>query len=179
MIDLRHKAGLVALLASICTNGLFAQTAVPATVAVEGQGVYNEGYCYSAYTRPSYVPAYIPKISSLYENPRTFPTTLGPILNPYYQYQAMNGWFFCSPNGYQSSVPKDSQALAYNQGELGITAQLDHGYPMGQRVIEQVVIPVNSSCRRAGYFISSGHAFVATASAEMSDVPSSQIRSVK
>jgi hypothetical protein len=117
---------------------------------------YNEYFNYSSFARRSYAPAYTPHLTSLFENPREYPNALCVIATPYYQYAGMHGWFFGSPNGYQSSVPPNSHALAYNQGELGITANTRYGYPQGLRVIEPVIIPFSSYAERGGVLITGG-----------------------
>jgi hypothetical protein len=178
----------VTLLRTVCTTAVLALTAsafpgpeaaLPAAVPVpmppstlvdrvsagEGMGVegvgageYKELFCYSSVVRPNYVPGYTPHVSSLYENPREYPKALCVLATPYYLHGRRPGWFFGSPNGYQSSVPPGSQALAYNRGELGITQQLAFGYPEGMRVVERVLVPYSTYCRPGGYFISAGSA---------------------
>lgn len=117
---------------------------------------YNEYFNYSSFARRSYAPGYTPHATSLFENPREYPYALCVIATPYYQYAGIHGWFFGSPNGYQSSVPPDSHALAYNQGELGITSNMRYGYPQGLRVIEPVIIPFSSYAERGGVLITGG-----------------------
>lgn len=114
---------------------------------------YYEYFNYSAYAKRSYVPGYTPHVSSLYENPRDYPWALGALATPYYMYAGKDGWFFGSPQGYQSSVPKGSQAAGYFQGQLGITANLRGGYSQGMRVIEPAIVPVGASVERGGVYI--------------------------
>lgn len=117
---------------------------------------YNEYFNYSAFARRSYAPGYTPHATSLFENPREYPTALCVMATPYYMYAGIHGWFFGSPRGYQSSVPPNSHALAYFRGELGITSNLRYGYPHGLRAIEPIVIPFNSYAERGGVFITGG-----------------------
>lgn len=126
------------------------------TAAPGGPVDYQEYSVYSATVRRSYVPGYTPHPTSLYLNPRTYPAAKGPLATPYNQYGGKPGWFFCSPNGYQSLVPPDSHALAYNRGELGITSRLGRGYPDNQQVIMPVLKPVEPVAEKAGVFISAG-----------------------
>jgi hypothetical protein len=119
---------------------------------------YLEYSAYSATVRRSYVPGYVPKVSSLFENPRTYPAATGPLATPYLRYAAIKGWFFGSPNGYQSSVPPKSDALAYNQGKQGITKHLSRGYPEGQRVIQPILKPVDSVVEKGGILINANRA---------------------
>jgi hypothetical protein len=129
----------------------------PAPGAAGEVGVpYNEYFNYSSFARRSYSPAYTPHTTSLFENPRDYPWALCVLATPYYQYAGIKGWFFGSPNGYQSSVPPNSHALAYFQGELGITSNMRYGYPQGLRVIEPVVIPFNAYAERGGVLITGG-----------------------
>lgn len=114
---------------------------------------YYEYFNYSAYVRRSYVPGYTPHPTSLFENPRDYPWALCVLATPYYQYAGINGWFFGSPQGYQSSVPKGSHASKYYRGELGITKDLRGGYPQGMRVIEPAIVPVSNSMEKGGIFI--------------------------
>lgn len=129
----------------------------PGAAAPSEIGVpYNEYFNYSSFARRSYAPAYTPHATSLFENPREYPYGLCVLATPYYMYAGMHGWFFGSPRGYQSSVPPDSHALAYNQGELGITSNMRYGYPQGLRAIEPVIIPFNSYAERGGVLITGG-----------------------
>lgn len=114
---------------------------------------YQEYFNYSAYAKRSYVPGYTPHVTSLFENPRDYPWALCVLATPYYQYAGINGWFFSSPQGYQSSVPKGSHASKYYRGELGITSNLRGGYPQGMRVVEPAIVPVASSMERGGIYI--------------------------
>lgn len=129
---------------------------LPATGASEIGVPYNEYFNYSSFARRSYAPAYTPHLTSLFENPRQYPYALCVLATPYYQYAGISGWFFGSPRGYQSSVPPRSHALAYNQGDLGITANMRYGYPQGLRVIEPVIIPFSSYAERGGVLITGG-----------------------
>lgn len=117
---------------------------------------YYEYFNYSAYAKRSYVPGYTPHPTSLFENPRDYPWALCVLATPYYQYAGMKGWFFGSPQGYQSSVPEGSHAAKYYRGELGITANLRGGYPQGMRVVEPAIVPVGPSTERGGIYISGG-----------------------
>lgn len=117
---------------------------------------YNEYFNYSAFARRSFSPGYTPHSTSLFENPRQYPYALCVLATPYYQYAGIKGWFFGSPRGYQSSVPPDSHALAYNQGELGITSNMRYGYPQGLKVVEPIIVPFNSSAERGGVLITGG-----------------------
>ena len=128
----------------------------PASGAAVAEGGYKEAFCYSAVVRPNYVPGYTPHRSSLYENPREYPRQLCVMATPYYLYGRLPGWFFGSPNGYQSSVPPNSHALAYMRGELGITENLSFGYPEGMRVVERVLVPYSQYCKPGGFYISAG-----------------------
>lgn len=129
-----------------------------ATSEHSGPVVYREKFCFSTAARRSYVPGYVPQISSSFENPRVPPASLATIATPYYLWAGVPGWFFCSPNGYQSSVPPNSTALFYNRGELGITSHMAYGYPEGMRVIEQVVVPQVGVCKPGGFYIQGGKA---------------------
>lgn len=117
---------------------------------------YYEYFNYSAYAKRSYVPGYTPHVTSQFENPRDYPWALCVLATPYYQYAGLPGWFFGSPQGYQSSVPKGSHASKYYRGELGITANLRGGYPQGMRVVEPAIVPVGSSVERGGVYIHGG-----------------------
>lgn len=117
---------------------------------------YYEYFHYSAYAKRSYVPGYTPHVTSLFENPRDYPWALCVLATPYYQYAGMPGWFFGSPQGYQSSVPKGSHAAKYYRGELGITEHLRGGYPQGMRVVEPAIVPVGNSSERGGVYIHGG-----------------------
>jgi hypothetical protein len=114
---------------------------------------YFEYFNYSAYAKRSYVPGYTPHVTSLYENPRDYPWALCVLATPYYRYAGTKGWFFGSPQGYQSSVPPGSHASKYYRGELGITANLRGGYAQGMRVVEPAIVPVGSSVERGGVYI--------------------------
>ena len=116
-------------------------------------GIYQELSCYSASVRRSYEPGYTPHPSSLFENPRSYPSATCVLATPYYMYGNLPGWFFSSPSGYQSSVPPGSHVLAYEQGNLGITENMKRGYPDGKRVIQAVLKPVAPVCEKAGIFI--------------------------
>ena len=118
--------------------------------------VYHELSCYSAHVRRSYAPGYTPHPSSLFENPRSWPAATGSLATPYTQYASIPGWFFCSPSGYQSSVPPGSHVLAYEQGRLQITKHLRRGYPDGKRVVEPILKPVEGVCEKAGILINPG-----------------------
>lgn len=154
--------GAAALLASaLWPLSAPAQDAMPRPVptpAAGGGGIieYKESECYSTAVRRSYVPAYTPHVTSLFENPRDYPYALAALATPHYGYGGCYNWFFSSPNGAQSSIPRNSQALAYHRGELDITSYLSKGYPTGQRVVESVLVPVPMSCRRTGYLIDAG-----------------------
>ena len=163
------RTALVAALVRCASAGMSGpeapQPAVPVAIAtpapsagVVAAGGYKEMFCYSSVVRPNYVPCYTPHRSSLYENPREYPQTLCVMGTPYYQYGRIPGWFFGSPNGYQSSVPPGSHALAYHRGELGITEHLNGGYPEGLRVVERVLVPYSQYCRDGGFYISAGSA---------------------
>lgn len=117
---------------------------------------YYEYFHYSAYAKRSYVPGYTPHVTSLFENPRDYPWALCVLATPYYQYAGMPGWFFGSPQGYQSSVPKGSEAAAYYRGELDITTDLRGGYPQVMRVVEPAIVPVGNSSERGGVYIHGG-----------------------
>lgn len=117
---------------------------------------YYEYFHYSAYAKRSYVPGYTPHVTSLFENPREYPYALCVLATPYYQYAGKDGWFFGSPQGYQSSIPKGSHAAKYYMGELGITEHLRGGYPQGLRVVEPAIIPVANSSERGGIYIHGG-----------------------
>jgi hypothetical protein len=116
---------------------------------------YEEYFCYSPVAARSYVPGYVPKTASLWENPKTRPAALWDLGNPY-TYRRLLGDFFCSPQGYQTSVPEDSIAWKYETGMLGITSNLAHGYPEGQRVVEPVIIPWAQYTKRGGVYIDAG-----------------------
>lgn len=124
---------------------------VPAPVA---GGVYHEYYAYNSYVRRSYMPGFIPQTSSLFENPRSLPSALCKFAD-YYRFAGVNGWFFASPNGYQSSVPPGSIAHDYETGRLGITTSMQYGYPRGMRVIEPIIVPFASYAEPAGLLITS------------------------
>lgn len=141
----------------------------PIPAPAEAGVPYNEFFSYSAYARRSYAPGYTPHLTSLFENPRTYPRALCVMATPYYQYAGINGWFFGSPLGYQSSVPPNSHALAYFQGGLGITSNLRYGYPQGLRAIEPVIVPFNSYSERGGVFIQGGGLSTAEATAVSAD----------
>jgi hypothetical protein len=128
----------------------------PAPGASEIGVPYNEYFNYSSFARRSFAPGYTPHTTSIFENPRDYPYALCVLATPYYQYAGIHGWFFGSPRGYQSSVPPDSHALAYYQGELGITSNMRYGYPQGLRVVEPVIIPFNSYAERGGVLITGG-----------------------
>lgn len=117
---------------------------------------YYEFFHYSAYAKRSYVPGYTPHATSLFENPRDYPWALCVLATPYYQYAGINGWFFSSPQGYQSSIPEGSHAAAYYRGELGITEHLRGGYPQVLRVVEPAIVPVNASSEHGGVYIHGG-----------------------
>ena len=127
---------------------------VPIVENGQAVGIYQELSCYSASVRRSYEPGYTPHPSTLYENPRSYPSATGVLATPYYMYGNVPGWFFGSPSGYQSSVPPGSHVLAYEQGRLGITENLKRGYPDGKQVIQPVLKPVAPLCEKAGIFIS-------------------------
>lgn len=116
--------------------------------------IYREYMAYNAHVRRSYVPGFIPNPSSLFENPRERPSAVC-VLGDTYRYANLRGWFFGSPNGYQSSVPPGSQAHAYVTGQLGITTALQYGYPRGQRVIEPVLVPYAAYAEAGGILITS------------------------
>ena len=117
-------------------------------------GIYQELSCYSASVQRSYEPGYTPHPSTLFENPRSYPSATCVLATPYYMYANIPGWFFASPSGYQSSVPPGSHVLAYEQGNLGITENMKRGYPEGKKVIQTVLKPVAPVCEKAGIFIS-------------------------
>jgi len=117
---------------------------------------YNEYFNYSSNVHRSYSPGYTPHLTSLFENPREYPVALCVMATPYIRYAGIHGWFFGSPRGYQSSVPPGSHALAYYQGDLGITTNLRYGHPHGLRVVEPVIIPLNSYAERGGVLITGG-----------------------
>ncbi len=127
---------------------------VPIIENGQAVGIYQELSCYSASVRRSYKPGYTPHPSTLFENPRSYPSATCVLATPYYMYGNIPGWFFGSPSGYQSSVPPGSHVLAYEQGRLGITEHLKLGYPDGKRVIQPVLKPVAPVCEKAGIFIS-------------------------
>lgn len=134
---------------------------VPGPTPVPGVGgvtTYNEYFCYSAVARRSYVPAYTPHATSLFENPREYPSALCVMGTPYHRWAGIPGWFFGSPMGYQTSVPPGSHALAYFRGETGATAKMASGLPEGMRVVEDVVVPYPQFCRRGGFLINAGAA---------------------
>lgn len=168
-------AGAVALAAAL-TAGPEAYVSSGSTegpVEVVGQtpvpGIpYYEYFNYSAYAKRSYVPGYTPHPTSLFENPRDYPWALGAMATPYYQYAGMNGWFFGSPQGYQSSVPPGSHASKYYRGELGITSNLRGGYPQGMRVIEPAIVPVGPSMERGGIYIQGGDSLLVNTTVEES-----------
>lgn len=114
---------------------------------------YYEYFHYSSYAKRSYVPGYTPHVTSLFENPRDYPWALGALATPYYMYAGLNGWFFSSPQGYQSSVPPGSHASKYFRGELGITDDLRGGYAQGMRVVEPAIVPVGASAEKGGIYI--------------------------
>jgi len=117
---------------------------------------YYEYFNYSAYAKRSYVPGYTPHVTSQFENPRDYPWSLCVLATPYYQYAGIDGWFFGSPMGYQSSVPPGSHASKYYRGELGITDNLRGGYPQGMRVVEPAIVPIGASAERGGIYIHGG-----------------------
>jgi len=131
--------------------------AIQPVYAQSTAGVYNEYLSYSPYVKRSYVVGYAPKVSSLYENPRTYPNAAGR-LGEVYLYANMAGWFFGSPSGYQTSVPPHSSVLAYCRGEQNITKNLDDGYPDGKKVIEPVLVPYAAYTREGGTLINCGAA---------------------
>lgn len=157
-------AGLSAALLCAVHAGPEDLPAVPAVGSTEGSvevvgptpaaGIpYYEYFNYSSYAKRSYVPGYTPHVSSLYENPRDYPWALCVLATPYYMYAGKDGWFFGSPQGYQSSVPRGSHVADYYQGKLGITANLRGGYSQGMRVIEPAIVPVGASVERGGIYI--------------------------
>lgn len=127
------------------------QIPMPAPVGLAGD-IYQEYFTYGAHVRRSFIPGYIPQTESLWENPRTPPSAVCKIAEPY-RYANIRGWFFGSPNGYQSSVPPDSIAHAYVTGQLGITTSLQYGYPRGMRVIEPVIVPFAAHAEAGGLLI--------------------------
>lgn len=149
---------LSAAIAAAQSPSSAAPAGLPAPSSGSGvaEGGYQEAFCYSAYVRPNFVPGYTPHRSSIYENPREYPSQVGALATPHYLYGRTPGWFFGSPNGYQSSVPPGSHALAYSRGELGITENLSFGYSSGMRVIERVLVPSGQYCRPGGFYISAG-----------------------
>jgi hypothetical protein len=146
-----------------------APTPVP---GIGGLVVYNEQFCYSSIVKRSWVPGYTPHATSRFENPRTYPAALCVMATPYYQYGGIDGWFFGSPRGYQSSVPRDSHALAYNRGELNITANLARGYPEGLRVVEDVIVPYPGYCKTGGFLIDAGNKAIEIAAPQPLPSPS-------
>src|SRR5690349_11769927 len=133
------KTGYMAFALLLLSGSAIAGPEVAAPGSLEGSveftappaaGIpYFEYFHYSAYAKRSYVPGYTPHVTSLFENPRDYPWALCVLATPYYQYAGMQGWFFGSPQGYQSSVPPGSHASKYYRGELGITKNLRGGYP--------------------------------------------------
>lgn len=117
---------------------------------------YHEYFHYSSYAKRTYVPGYTPHVTSLYENPKTYPSQLGPLVNPYHVNTGLPGWHFGSPYGYRGSNDKGSQSNKYFRGELGITDNLRGGYPQGMRVIEPAIVPIAASAEKGGIFISGG-----------------------
>ncbi len=125
----------------------------PGTAGAAG-GFYQEYLTYGAYVRRSHMPGFIPQTESLFENPRSAPSALCRLADPY-RYGNIRGWFFGSPNGYQSSVPPDSISHAYVTGQLGITSSMQYGYPRGMRVIEPIIVPFAAYAEPGGLYISS------------------------
>ncbi len=159
-------AALVVMLGAVSAAG-WAQPLPPPPEPVPAPSVdapaaqpqnYNEYSAYSATVRRSYVVGYAPKVSSLFENPRTYPCATGPLATPYLQYANRAGWFFGSPSGYQSSVPPGSDALAYNEGGMEITKRLSRGYPEGKRVVQPVLKPVDAVVEKGGILINANRA---------------------
>ncbi len=131
---------------------------------------YYEYFNYSSYAKRSYVPGYTPHVTSLFENPRDYPWALCVLATPYYQYGGIPGWFFSSPQGYQSSVPKGSHASKYYRGELGITANLRGGYPQGMRVVEPAIVPIGASAERGGVYIQGGGVTTVAVGTEVTEI---------
>ena len=166
MVKLVKVTGTVLCVMSVGAVFAGPEPAVPGTGSAEGPvefttppaaGIpYLEYFNYSAYAKRSYVPGYTPHATSLFENPRDYPWALCVMANPYYQYAGIPGWFFGSPQGYQSSVPPGSHASKYFRGELEITKHLRGGYPQGIRVIEDAIVPISSSVEKGGVFIQGG-----------------------
>lgn len=132
---------------------------------LEPSGVYEEYYAHSAHVKRSYAPGYTPHITSQFLNPRTYPDVKCVMGTPYYQYGSRAGWHFTSPQGHHTGAPPESEAVMYLRGELGITDYLNRGYPRGQRVIEPVLVPVESSMKKGGILITAPSAPLRTGEA--------------
>ena len=113
---------------------------------------YDEYYAYSSAVRRSYQPGFIPKNTSLFMNPRVFPSAVGR-LGDTYLYASRPGWHLGSPMGYTTGTNPESPALAYLQGRQGITQVLRYGHPDGKRVIEPILVPSGATGERGGIFI--------------------------
>lgn len=144
---------------------------IPAGAPTPVAGIpYYEYFNYSSYAKRSYVPGYTPHVTSLFENPRDYPWALCVLATPYYQYGGIPGWFFSSPQGYQSSVPKGSHASKYYRGELGITKNLRGGYPQGMRVVEPAIVPIGPSAERGGVYIHGGGVTTLAVGTEVTEI---------
>lgn len=117
---------------------------------------YYETLHYSAYAKRTYVPGYVPKKTSLFENPRTMPDIAGHLKKPYSPVDNLPGYHFSSPRGYRTGTQAGSPALDYFQGRHGITANLGKGYPDGLRVIEPAIVPMESRVEEGGIYIKGG-----------------------
>jgi hypothetical protein len=116
--------------------------------------ILRESFCYSATVERTYVVGVAPRVTSSFLNPRSAPTGFEGLSMPHYRpFPGIRGWYFCSTGGFSSGAPEGSHAHAYHTGDLGITAQLSHGYPDGKRVIEPVLVPVPATCRPGGFLI--------------------------
>ncbi|RMH29562.1 MAG: hypothetical protein D6691_02540 [Candidatus Hydrogenedentota bacterium] len=129
--------------------------------------ILRESFCYSASVERSYVVGVAPRVTSRFMNPRTPPTGFEGLGMPHYRpFPGIRGYYFCSTGGFNSGAPEGSHAHAYHTGDLGITAQLSHGYPNGKRVIEPVLVPVPATCRPGGFLIQGAPTQIRLASEE-------------
>lgn len=116
---------------------------------------YYESLHYSAHVKRTYVPGYIPKKTSLYENPRTRPDIAGMMKTPYEPLPNFPAYHVGSaPERFGAQI--GSPALDYWQGKQGITSNLGKGLPEGMRVVEPALVPVESRVEKGGIYIRGG-----------------------
>ncbi|MCX7626785.1 MAG: hypothetical protein N2Z21_11350 [Candidatus Sumerlaeaceae bacterium] len=116
--------------------------------------VMHESFWYSSYADRAWVVGYGPKTTSLFLNPREYPSAVQAPVVWKTVYRGTLAAFCRSTSGQPTfGMEAGSPARAYHYGQLGITSKLASGYPEGKRVVEPVIVPHPSSSRRGGVLI--------------------------